>query len=141
MMHSIEHMMHLFFDIINKELDRMGVYEVNPTQAILIYNIGTQKLSIGELTSRNIYYGSNVSYSLKKLVITGYLHQTPSPHDKRSCYIQLTSKGMELYERLDQCFEKQAEKLQAVFPTPKAIEAVSKGINALETFLTQNSIW
>lgn len=139
--HSIEHVYRLFLDIIKKQLDQMGIYDINNIQAVMIYNIAQQEVSVGELVSRRIYYGSNVSYNLKKLTQTGYIIQTPSPHDKRSLYIKLSDKGLEVYRKIDQCLARQTDNLKAIFPNAKAIENVQKGIQALETFLNQNNTW
>ena len=48
-------------DIVKEELDRSGRSEVTSVQALLLYNIGDQGLSAGELRRRGYYLGSNVS--------------------------------------------------------------------------------
>jgi hypothetical protein len=41
-------------------------------------------LTVGELTLRGCYLGSNVSYNLKKMVENKYLAHERSVHDRRS---------------------------------------------------------
>ena len=56
---------------------------INSVQALLLFNIGDQELTAGELRSRGHYLGSNVSYNLKKLVELGFLDHQRSRVDRR----------------------------------------------------------
>ena len=76
--------------LLKDELDRMGWADINPVQALLMFNIGDAEMTAGELRSRGYYLGSNVSYNLKKLVETGYIFQERSRADRRSVRIRLT---------------------------------------------------
>src|SRR3546814_3709702 len=73
----------LFRSVIKSDLDRQGIRDLNNVQALILFNIGEEELSIGELTQRGYYLGSNVSYNVKKMVENGYLIQERSPHDRR----------------------------------------------------------
>ena len=42
------------------ELDRVGVEDINNVQAVILYNIADCEITVGELTSRGYYQGSNV---------------------------------------------------------------------------------
>ena len=77
----------------------------------MLYNIGNSKLTVGEISNRCYYLGSNVTYNLKKLVESEYLVQEPSPHDKRSSHVRLSDKGMALYNRFSEILEKHANNL------------------------------
>jgi DNA-binding MarR family transcriptional regulator len=66
-------------------------------QALLLYNINDKELTAGELRTRGYYLGSNVSYNVKKLVETGYLHHARSRVDSRAVRISLTPKGKEIH--------------------------------------------
>lgn len=131
---SLEHLYRLFLEIVKRELDRMGVYDINSVQVIMIYNISEQEVSVGELVSRGLYHGSNVSYNLKKLIQTGYVIQKPSEHDKRSLHIKLSQKGLEIFKSLDICFEAQAKKFENIFPNQKTIGGLYKNLKLLESF-------
>ena len=39
----------------------------------MLFNIGDAEMTVGELTLRGCYLGSNVSYNVKKMVENGYL--------------------------------------------------------------------
>ncbi len=72
-LHLIERLHRMLLDVIKDEFDRIGEYELNAVQALLLYNINDGELTAGELKSRGYYLGSNVSYNLKKLVDMGYI--------------------------------------------------------------------
>jgi len=97
----IEHLHRQFLDLVGAELERISVEDVNSIQANILYNIGTSDLTIGELTLRGCYLGSNVSYNVKKLVETGYLMQQRSVHDRRSVRVRLSPKGLALCAAID----------------------------------------
>jgi DNA-binding MarR family transcriptional regulator len=89
----VERLHRRLIDVIKDEFDRRNRADLNPIQGFLLYNIGEQEMTAGELRTRGYYLGSNVSYNLKKLVELGYLDYQPSDTDRRSVYIKLTSKG------------------------------------------------
>jgi DNA-binding MarR family transcriptional regulator len=62
-------------------------------------------MTVGELTSRGYYLGSNVSYNVKKMSENGYLVQERSPHDRRSVQVRLTPKGLDLYQKVNSLYE------------------------------------
>jgi hypothetical protein len=64
----LERLHRLMLDVIKDEFERLGVVSINPVQALLLFNIGQNEVTAGELKSRGYYQGSNVSYNLKKLV-------------------------------------------------------------------------
>jgi DNA-binding MarR family transcriptional regulator len=106
---SLERLHRLFLDVVRAELDNMEMFDINNVQAIIVYNIGTSQLTVGELTNRGYYLGSNVSYNLRKMVKHEYVEQVPTPHDRRSSLVKLSPKGMDLYKKLDQVFQKHGE--------------------------------
>jgi DNA-binding MarR family transcriptional regulator len=130
----IERSYKLFLDVIKGELDRMRIYDINNVQALMLYNIGDKEVSVGELTSRGMYLGSNVSYNLKKLIQAGYIVQTPSEHDKRSLHVRLSERGQQVYTQMDQCIMEQAEDIKDVFPNAKSLNLVHKNLQTLASF-------
>ena len=58
----IERLHRQFLEVVKGELDRLGVQDINNIQALILYNIGKDDLTVGELTNRGYYLGSNVSY-------------------------------------------------------------------------------
>src|SRR6201997_4030374 len=89
-----------FLEVVKLELDGMGIRDINNVQAMMLFNIGEAEMTVGELTLRGCYLGSNVSYNVKKMVENGYLVQQRSLHDRRSVHVHLTEKGCELRDRL-----------------------------------------
>src|SRR5207244_133490 len=92
----VERLHRRLLEVIKDEFDRRGRADINPIQAFLMYNIGEQQVTAGELRTRGYYLGSNVSYNLKKLVALGFVEQRPSRLDGRSVHIKLTDKGHEV---------------------------------------------
>jgi DNA-binding MarR family transcriptional regulator len=101
----IERLHRLFLEVVKYELDNMKVDDITNVQALVLYNLGNDHISIGELTTKGCYLGSNVSYNLKKMVKNGYIEQMTSKHDKRSYMIKLSSKGVALCKKLDSAFD------------------------------------
>ena len=62
----------------------------------MLFNIGDAEMTVGELTLRGCYLGSNVSYNVKKMVENEYLAHERSVHDRRSIHVRLTEKGIKL---------------------------------------------
>jgi DNA-binding MarR family transcriptional regulator len=110
----VERLHRQLLDVIKDELDRRGERVVNSVQALLMFNIGDQELTAGELRTRGHYLGSNVSYNLKKLVEAGYIHHQRSDSDRRSVHVSLTDKGREMREMVAKLFDRHLESLEAV---------------------------
>ncbi len=108
----IERLHRYFLDVVKAELDRKGVQDINNVQAMILHNIGLDDLTVGELTLRGYYLGSNVSYNVKKMAENGYLAQERSVHDKRSIRVKLTEKGRDLHKALDDMYTRHEEKLR-----------------------------
>src|SRR5439155_25815278 len=96
----VEQLHRRFLEIVKLELDGHGIHDLNNVQGMMLFNIGDAEMTVGELTLRGCYLGSNVSYNVKKLVENGYLAQQRSTYDRRSIHVKLTAKGQSLCERL-----------------------------------------
>ena len=79
----IERLHRRFLDVVKLELDKLQIQDINNVQAMILYNIGEDDMTVGELTLRGYYLGSNVSYNVKKMVENDYIIQERSVHDKR----------------------------------------------------------
>lgn len=110
----IERLHRYFLDVVKTELDRRGIQDINNVQAMILHNIGNDEMTVGELTLRGYYLGSNVSYNVKKMTENNYIAQERSVHDKRSIRVKLTDKGAELYKILDDLFNRHEEKLASL---------------------------
>ena len=107
----VERLHRLLLDVLKDEFERLGIQDVNPVQALLVFNIADHEVSAGELKSRGYYQGSNVSYNLKRLVELGYIHHQRSEIDRRSVRVRLTDKGRRLRDVVARLFATHAEGL------------------------------
>ena len=111
----VERLHRLLLDVIKDEFERVGILEINAVQALLLFNVGDNEVTAGELKSRGYYQGSNVSYNLKKLVDTGFMHHQRCEIDRRSVRVRLTPRGREIRDIVDQLFTRHAEGLQEIY--------------------------
>ena len=63
----IERLHRLFLDVVKAELDAIRVRDINNVQSLILYSIAGNEISVGELTQRGYFLGSNVSYNLKRM--------------------------------------------------------------------------
>jgi DNA-binding MarR family transcriptional regulator len=122
-----------FLEIVKLELDGADIRDTNNVQAVMLFNLGDAEMTVGELTLRGCYLGSNVSYNLKKMVENGYVEQARSPHDRRSVHVRLTPKGRELRDRLVAMHRRHAELLQCAITAPD-LEHAAATLRRLERF-------
>ncbi|MBV8167253.1 MAG: MarR family transcriptional regulator [Alphaproteobacteria bacterium] len=99
--HLAERLHRQFLDVVQTELNQQGIEDINNVQALILFNIRDEELTVGELTNRGYYLGSNVSYNLRKLGEHGYIVQERSPHDRRSVRVRLSEKGLTICRKLD----------------------------------------
>ena len=121
--------------MIKDELDRRDEREINSVQALLLFNVGDQELTAGELRTRGHYLGSNVSYNLKKLVEGGYIHHERSEADRRSVLVRLTRKGEAVRDMLRELFDRHLGSLEAVGNVgADDLESLNMTLKRLERF-------
>ena len=130
----IERLHRRFLDVIKTELDRLGIEDINNVQTLILSNISNEQLTVGELTARGYYLGSNVSYNVKKLVENGYLNQERSPHDRRMTRVRVSEKGLELCERIDELYRRNANELEREVVGQGQLVAANQVLSALERY-------
>ena len=131
----LERLHRLLLDVIKDEFERLGILDVNPVQALLLFNVGDHEVTAGELKSRGYYQGSNVSYNLKKLVEMGYMHHQRSEIDRRSVRVSLTDKGRKLRDIVGRLFATHAEGLlQRDILDPDSMDSVSHSLKRMERY-------
>lgn len=123
-----------FLEVVKTDLDRHGVQDINNVQALILYNIGKDEMTVGELTARGYYLGSNVSYNVKKMSENDYIVQERSPHDKRSVRVKLSEKGLALHKRMEENLEKQVAALQGANITSDELSKANDILKKLERF-------
>ncbi len=130
----IERLHRYFLDVVKVELDRKGVEDINNVQAMILYNIGHDTMTVGELTHRGYYLGSNVSYNVKKMSENGYIEQERSVHDKRSIRVKLTDKGSDLYGILNKMFSRHEGRLDGTKLTEETLKGTVNTLQMVERF-------
>jgi DNA-binding MarR family transcriptional regulator len=130
----IERLHRRFLDVIKTELDRLGIEDINNVQSLILSNISSEQLTVGELTARGYYLGSNVSYNVKKLVENGYLNQERSPHDRRMTRVRVSEKGLELCNRIDQLYQTNASELEREVIRQEELTSTNRVLSALERY-------
>lgn len=133
----IEQLHRSFLEVVKVELDEFGVRDINNVQGLMLFNIGDAEMTVGELTLRGCYLGSNVSYNVKKLVENGYLRQQRSVHDRRSIRVRLTAKGARLRDRLDAMHRRHTEVLNQTGITDEDLVATTMRLRRIEQFWTR----
>ena len=130
----IERLHRQFLDVVKLELDALRVHDVNNVQALMLFNMGDAEISVGELTMRGYYLGSNVSYNVKKLSESGYLVAERSMHDRRSIRVRLTPKGRTLRDRLSSMLNRHIEMLGQTQITDTDLQRAAATLQQLERF-------
>ena len=132
----VERLHRRFLDVIRAELSRMNVRDLNSVQALLLANIGGERIAIRELIERGYYQGSNVSYNIKKLVDMGYLEHERSAHDRRSVNVNLTAKAQAVVTAVRSIETRSAEALSRRGIAEKDIEQVCENLRRVEVVWT-----
>ena len=135
----IERLHRHFLEIVKLELDGLGVHDINNVQGLILYNIGDAEMTVGELTLRGCYLGSNVSYNVKKMVENGYLVQERSAHDRRSIHVRLSERGKKLRDELSMMHERHLVMLKETSLKPEDLQGAGVALKRLERFWTRAS--
>ena len=130
----IERLHRLFLEVVKAELDHQGMVDINNVQSLILYNIGPNKMSVGEVSNRGFYLGSNVTYNLKKLIENDYLIQEQSAHDKRSSYVRLSKKGNELFSKLEKMVDRHLSNMERNGINETQLKTLFKTMQQLESF-------
>src|SRR5258708_1065112 len=130
----LERLHRQFLELIDVELDRLKVEDINNVQSLIRFHTGKGTLRVGGVLTRGYYLGSNVSYNVRKLVETGYVVQERSVHDRRSSRVFLSDKGLKLHEQLNEMFDGQVQAFNEI-SSAKDLDA------ATATFKRLGGVW
>ncbi len=130
----VERLHRHFLEVVKLELEGLGIHDINNVQGMMLFNIGDAEMTVGELTLRGCYLGSNVSYNVKKVVENGYIVQERSVHDRRSIHVRLTDKGCDLRDRLSVMHKRHVEMLGQTAITDGDLQGVAVTLRRLERF-------
>jgi DNA-binding MarR family transcriptional regulator len=132
----IERLHRQFLEVVRTELDSLSIMDINNVQALILFNVGGAELTVGELTLRGCYLGSNVSYNVKKLVENDYLVQQRSVHDRRSMRVRLSPKGLDLCAKLNAMHTRHLAALADTSLDQPALETAAANLHVLDRFWT-----
>ena len=135
----IERLHRQFLEVVKLELEGSRLHDVNNVQALMLFNIGDAEMTVGELTSRGCYLGSNVSYNVSKLAENGYLAADRSEHDRRSVRVRLTDKGRQLRDVVSAMYQRHIEMLGRTSITEDDLEGATTMLERLERFWSEAS--
>lgn len=133
----VERLHRQFLEVVKLELDTHGVHDINNVQAMILYNIGDLEMTVGELTLRGCYLGSNVSYNVKKMLENDYIVQERSPHDRRSVRVRLSDKGLALHAKISKMHDRHVGALLQGIVQNEDMVGAHKTLRRLERFWTQ----
>jgi DNA-binding MarR family transcriptional regulator len=138
----VERLHRRLLDVIKDTFDRHGRADINSSQAFLLYNIGKQELSVGELRTRGYYLGSNVSYNLKRLIDGGFIDHQRCDLDRRSVLIKLTEKGHEARDIVAALYEKHIHSVEQVGDIDfDEFVGLNRALHRLERFWTDQILY
>lgn len=135
----IERLHRHFLDVLKVELDKKNIQDINNVQSMILYNIGDDEMTVGELTIRGYYLGSNVSYNVKKMVENGYLIQERSVHDKRSIRVKLSDKGLDLKKMISDMFDRHEGQIKGSEITDEKLNQLNDTLKLVERFWAQQT--
>jgi DNA-binding MarR family transcriptional regulator len=130
----VERLHRQFLEVVKLELEGLGIPDINNVQAMMLFNIGDAEMTVGELTLRGCYLGSNVSYNVRKMVENEYLSHERSVHDRRSIHVRLTEKGIKVRDRLTAMHRRHAEMLSQAAVSADDLQATGVTLRRLERF-------
>ena len=133
----IERLHRLLLDVIKDVFERVNVIDVTSVQALLLFNIGDNEVTAGELKTRGYYQGSNVSYNLKKLVEGGYISHERCSIDRRAVRIKLTESGAEVRKIVGDLWNSHVDSfMEGGMMTQDELGEMEKSMRTLERFWT-----
>lgn len=129
---AVERLHQKLHEILALVLNETDFSDVSPVQALLIYNISDNRITVGELKSKGFYLGTNVTYNLKQLVAAGYINQVITPADKRSMLVSLTRKGKKVRNLVNNFFNQEITMI--LESCPLEFEEIETGLKVTETW-------
>src|SRR5271155_440176 len=130
----VERLHRQFLEVVKLGLEGLGIHDINNVQAMILFNIGDAEMTVGELTLRGGYLGSNAPYNVKKMGENEYLSHERSVHDRRSIPVRLPEKGIKLRDRLTAMHRRHAEMLSQAVVSADDLQAAGVTLRRLERF-------
>lgn len=123
-------------DVVGHEFKRMQWYDINSTQALMLFSMGKDAdLTASEISERGHYHGTNASFSLNHLEAKQYITRITDKDDRRRVRIRLTPKGEEVVEVVGEMFDRHLKSIEKVGGLSKGgLEDMCADMGRLERF-------
>jgi DNA-binding MarR family transcriptional regulator len=136
---QLERLHRCLLELVKIELERqLSEAEVTSAQALFLYNIGDGKLSATELRMRGYYTGSNLSYTVARLVEAGFLNYERTVQDKRVVRLSLTEKGHQIKSMVAAIYEGHVPVLEEKGVTAEDLERLVSALKRLEHYWAEH---
>lgn len=134
----IERLHRQCLEIAKIELEHRSIRDLTNVQAVMLFNIGEEELSVGELIQRGYYLGSNASYNVKQMTKNGYLIQKQCSHDRRLHFVRASETGLEIHHALNALFDRHANQgLREVQITQIDLNTTNEALQQLHRYWSQ----
>lgn len=124
-----------FLNFLKVELQQLGLEDITPSQAALVFHIGNGSVAIAEITRRGYHSGVSAAYNIKKLIDTGFLSLERPTADRRRASVRLTNKGRALRNKLRKGHASRAVGMPGI-PGERNLKEVRETLARVEWWLT-----
>lgn len=90
-----------FLNTLQNRLKDVKHFELEASQALVLYQIGNRKLSVNDIALYGYYDQTNITHTLKKFIALNYITKTTYSEDRRKTLVCLTKKALTLCAALD----------------------------------------
>jgi len=90
---------------ISFSLDKLGVYNINITQFLILKSMGDRECTSSQIADINGIQGINPTYNLTNMYERGYITAKGCQSDKRKVYYKVSLKGKDLCNKVDALME------------------------------------
>jgi DNA-binding MarR family transcriptional regulator len=119
--HFVERLQPALEDVVREALSENNLTAgISPPQALMMFHMGDREFSAGQLREKKVYFGSNVTFNLKKLVEKGLATNVRNPKDRRSATIRLTDDGIKIAGIVGEIFAEQEDIISGESGIPAA---------------------
>jgi len=138
---NIERLHRRLMDAIRDEFSRIGC-ELSPIQVLLLFDIGTESMSLSELKERGCYLNSSMSYNLRKMIACEYVKHERSSIDRRTIRVSVSPKGREIIALVGKLYDRHLQSLYKVSGVSASdLMDVNKKIIHLDRFLRDQVLY
>lgn len=136
-MKYLEKLNRFFLDNIKSGLENSGISDVSAVQAMMLYSLKTDKVSMTDLHKRGHYLGTNAAYNVSNLLKNNYLVKDINTFDLRGVWLSLSEKGLKILDLIDSVITLQSEALTSVGINDKNIDDANNILDKITRVLEE----